>query len=361
MTSSITRIALPLIVLASLLLGLGFMAGVFDNKVAPGLSSSPAGVAASHRVTLESVERSEPVPATIRARQSTRVSSRILARIKTIEVRAGDTVTPGQVLVKLEQEDLSARVSQASSRSNAVLARQREAASTLARIESLFARGAVSQSELDRARSTFDALSADSSAAQQALNEARTALSYTVIRSPIAGRVVDRYSEPGDTAQPGLQLLALYNPGAMQVEAAVRESLALGLKPGDGVDVDVPALGKTLPGRIEEIVPAASASTRSFSIKVQVPAQPRLLPGMYARMQVPVEDVVRITIPRNYVAQVGQLSLVWVSRNGVVEKRIVRLGRALARNRVEVIAGLAEGEGLLLPHLADEALARGTL
>ncbi|RRJ84715.1 efflux RND transporter periplasmic adaptor subunit [Aestuariirhabdus litorea] len=355
MRSRLSQTLLPLLVLLVLLAGLGYMAGLFDRKLPPALSASGVTPEAGYRVALEQVERSEPVPATVRARQSTQISSRLLARIERLEVRAGDTVEPNQVLVTLEQADLAARVQQASARIDLLEARQKEVGSSLSRMETLFTQGAVSQAELDRARASFSELQAELRAAAQALSEARTALSYTVIRSPIAGRVVDRYAEPGDTAQPGIPLLDLYNPVAMQVEASVRESLALSLQPGDSLEVEVPALGAELSGRIEEIVPAANASTRSFLVKVQVSGQP-LLPGMYARIRVPTEAVERVVIPRQYLTEVGQLNLVWVPRAGGVEKRVVRLGRVLADGRLEVIAGLSEGESLILPAQAARLL-----
>ena len=97
----------------------------------------------------------------------------------------------------------------------------------------------------------------DQAGAVQALEEAKTALGYTEILAPFDGRVVDRFAEPGDTAQPGTKLLALYNPLSLRVEAQVREVVALGLEVGQDLQVEIPAMQKIVDAVIQERVPAA--------------------------------------------------------------------------------------------------------
>ena len=96
---------MPLVAIAALLLIIAWMAGAFRDKVQPGTSDSAGGAppAGSVTVSAEDVELTEPVPATISARQATTISSRIIARITRIHVRAGDTVTQGQLLLELER------------------------------------------------------------------------------------------------------------------------------------------------------------------------------------------------------------------------------------------------------------------
>jgi membrane fusion protein (multidrug efflux system) len=199
----------------------------------------------------------------------------------------------------------------------------------------------------DAARADAASLEADLASARQSLEEAEAAVGFSEIRSPIAGRVVDRFAEPGDTASPGQKLISLYNPFSLRVEARVRERLALALAPGQALEVELPATGQRFTGRIEEIVPAADPGSRSFLVKVILPNGRDLLPGMYARVDVPAGTRKQLLIPADRVARVGQLDVVWVVEEGVAARRFVRLGRSAGEGMVEVISGLDVGDRLL--------------
>jgi RND family efflux transporter MFP subunit len=344
------KLILPLVAIVVLLLLVAAMAGYFREKIQPGVSA-PAASDGGDAVPVTSVVAAftEPVPASVEAREATIISSRLLARITAIHVRAGDYVEQGQLLLELEQGDLQARVRQAEDRVRSVEARLTEARQNLQRAEELHQRGLIAVADRDAARADASALEADLSSARQALGEAQAALGFSEIRSPIAGRVVDRFAEPGDTAAPGGKLLSLYNPFSLWVEARVRERLALQLDFGQELQVEIPAVQETYTASIEEIVPAADPGSRSFLVKAQLPSGKNLLPGMYARLHVPAGERRRLLIPADRVATVGQLDVVWVQDNGRSVRRFVRLGQPAADGMVEVISGLAAGEAVLPP------------
>jgi RND family efflux transporter MFP subunit len=298
------------------------------------------------------VQATEAVPATIGARQATTISSRIIARITRVLVRAGDSVSQGQLVMELEKSDLESRLSQSKQRVLGAQARLTEASKNLARATDLQSRGLVAKAVLDEARASNDSLQAELSSAQRAVEEAEVALSYTEIRSPIDGRVVDRLAEPGDTASPGVPLLALYNPLSLRVEAPVRESLALALQVGQAVQVEIPALELHLAAQIEELVPAADPGSRSFLVKARIEFQDRLMPGMYARLMIPAGTESLLLIPTSMVSRYGQLDLVWLSQDGRTQRRFVRLGRLFGSEQVEVTAGLEAGQ-VIVPQPRD--------
>jgi RND family efflux transporter MFP subunit len=348
MTKNKGGVVLPLGAIAVLLLLVATMAGYFSDKIQPGLDK-PGLVDTSSAVEVVRLKTalSEPVPASVEAREATIISSRLLARITTIDVRAGDYVEAGQLLLTLESTDLQARVLQAKEQIRAVKARLTEATQNLVRAQELHQKGLIAVADRDAAQANASTLEADFAASKQALEEAETAMSHAEIRSPINGRVVDRFAEPGDTASPGATLLSLYNPFSLWVEARVREQLALSLDTGPELQVEISSLEKVLTARIEEIVPAADPGSRSFLVKAALPSEQDLLPGMYARLQVPAGERMRLVVPADRIAQVGQLDVVWVAESGGVVRRFVRLGRPAGKNLVEVVAGLKEGEEVL--------------
>ncbi len=355
MMMSFKRTLIPVVAIGGLLLMVVWMAGFFDQKIQPGLTPlDKVAVDATDVATVRqrAVNLVEPVPASIAAKYATLVSSRILARITTLNVRAGDMVSKGQTLIELEKSDLLAKTRQARENIKAVDARLTEAKQNLARVEALNQQGLVALADVDRARANYAALTAELALAQQQREEAETALSYTQISSPIDGRVVDRFAEPGDTASPGTPLLSLYNPLALRVEAHVREKLALSLTLGQSVEVDIPSLNKTVSAQIDEIVPAADTGSRSFLVKARVAFQKEMLPGMYARLLLPAGVEGRLVIAHDRVVQVGQQDMVWLLKEGQVYRRFVRLGKTLPEGDVEVLAGLSEGDQLIMPPIS---------
>lgn len=341
---------IPLAAVVALLLIIAWMAGTFREKIVPGMAEiGPDEAANAIAVVREEGPVTESVPASIGARQATTISSRSLARITQVTVRAGDTVSKGQLLVELERSDLESRLQQAIEQVRSIDARLTEASQNLDRAEELFSRQLVAAATLDEARADKSALEADLASARQTVAEAETALSYSTIVSPIEGRVVERFAEPGDTATPGEKLLTLYNPGSMRVEGAVREGLALSLQLGQELQVDIPVTGSRLTARIEELVPAADTGSRSFMVKAQIDYSGQLLPGMYARMQVPAGNRSMLLVPEERILHYGQLDLVWVGTAAGIERRFIRTGRQVRPGMLEVISGLAEGDLILPP------------
>ncbi len=346
--NNLFKISSSLAAIAVLLLLMGWMAGMFHSKVAPGqVVIEPANNKSVMQVIKREQVRFEPVSASIEARQATLISSRIMARIEKVHVRAGEKVKKGQLLIELEQLDLKSRVSQAKQQSNSVQARLTEASLFLQRAVKLVEQGVLSQSDKDKAQAKHDALLAEHAAARQSLQEAKAALSFAQILSPIDGRVVDRMAEPGDTAQPGSQLLSIYNPFSLRVEAYVREQLVMQLNVAQSLSVLIPANNQKMIAEIEELVPAGEPGSRSFLVKARLPQNQGLLPGMYARLLVPVKKETLLLIPLDRVASVGQLDVVWVSHQGQSQRRFVRLGKRVKNGLVEVISGLAETDQVL--------------
>lgn len=343
---------LPVVAVLILLVMVAWMAGLFNEKAQPGLNMpvisdielSEVLVVAAKELTIY-----EPVPASVEAKFTTLISSRLLARITQVHARPGDSVLAGQILISLEKSDLLAKAQQAKENSRAVEARLTEAKQNLVRIEKLNKQRLVALADVDKARANDAMLTAELALAKQQEQEASTALSYTNIRSPIDGRLVDRFAEPGDTATPGTQLLSLYNPLSLRVETRVREQLALSLQIGQSLDVSVPSLKKKVIGVIEEIVPAADSGSRSFLVKARIDYEDSLLPGMYARVLIPSRVQKTILIPVDRVIQFGQLDLVWVEQDGQIYRRFIRVGKTFDGESIEVLAGLSEGDRLLLP------------
>jgi len=326
------------------------LAGVFDDKIAPGEASERASPDASgKRVAVVEVE--DPVieryPGSVAAVREAAISSRIIARVQEVLVRPGQRIEKGAPLVILDSRDLESRYAQTEKQLAGADARLAEAKANYERMKSVAA-GAISKSQIDSAEAAFRSAKSEVESTQKQLEEAKVSLSYATIRSPYDAVVIDRFAEPGDLASPSRPLLGVYDPSRMRLEAWVRESVAIGLKRGDTVGVRLDALGERLDGTVEEIVPQAEAGSRSFLVKVTLPKRENLFPGMFGRLLLPSGSVKRVLVPRRAVSRVGQLSFVVLAdeRN---TRRLVVPGEPMGDDRVEILSGVSSGESVIVP------------
>lgn len=325
-----------------------WLAGFFHEKIAAGEHDARAGRAAP--AGLKSVEvrevrlpRSEGATGTIQPVYQTALASKLLARVRQIEARAGQVVRTGDLLVQLDDADLKARVEQSSAAVDAAAAARDQARIEHERIAGLREQNAASEIELQRAETALKTAEAEMARATNARREAETTLGYATVRSPIDGIVVDKRVDAGDTVMPGQTLVGLYDPTRMQLVARVRESLTRHLKVGQTIDVRIDSLERVCQGQVSEIVPEAESVSRTFSVKVTGSCPPDVYSGMFARLLIPLEEERVLVIPAEAVRHVGQLDLVEVVEKGALERRVVQLGRTLEAG-VEVLSGLRAGE-----------------
>lgn len=304
------------------------------------------------------------------------VSARIMAQVTSVTVREGDRVAKGQVLVTLDDRDLQAKVRQAESglRQAEAAVRQAEAAraqataqfdlatATHTRYRALLDGKAVSRQEYEHvatqeavaraavAQSEGAVAQAEGAVAQavSAVEEARTWLAFAVIPSPVSGRVSAKRIDPGSTAVPGQPLLAIEQGGRYRLEVPVDGSLSGAVAKGTPLEVAIDAAGWEGSAAVTEVVPAADPATRTFTVRADLPANPRLGSGQYARVRVPLGKRPAIVVPEAALVQRGQLDGVYVETAGRLTFRIVQAGHPAGIGRREVLSGLSAGERVVV-------------
>jgi len=225
----------------------------------------------------------------------------------------------------------------------------------LKRYQNLYDRKSVSPQEFDEVKARYqaalahrDMTRADQAQAKAALAQAHTSLSYTRILAPFDGVVTEKKADPGTLASPGLPIFTVEGLGHYRLEATVNEDDLRYVRRGEPVPVVVDALGNTeLKGKVAEIVPAADPGSRSFLVKVELPADTRLRSGLFGRAQFSRGKRSSLLIPQTAAVERGQLQGVYVlDQNQIASLRYVTLGKAVGPV-VEVLAGLQEGERLV--------------
>src|SRR5262245_55901210 len=149
---------------------------------------------------------------------------------------------------------------------------------------------------------------ADQAQTKAALAQQHTSLDYARIRAPFDGIVIGKKADAGSLASPGMPILTVEDVRRYRLEVTVNENDLRHVRIGQSALVIIDALENTeLKGKINEIVPAADASTRSFLVKVDLPTDTRLRSGLFGRMEFSRGDRQSLLIPRSAVVERGQL------------------------------------------------------
>jgi membrane fusion protein (multidrug efflux system) len=341
-----------IIVLALLGGVMAYLAGFFEEKIPIEFSQMVPKADTGEPFIVEVVKEPlvEKAAGTLRAKVETVISPLITATISSIAVWSGDEVKTGEVLVTLDSRELQARVDQAQQAVVAARAALIQIEKESNRVQQIFKAdpGAVSKAERDRVQAALSTARAELERLKRHEDEARTSLSYSKLSSPIDGRIVERYADPGDTARQGVPVLKLYDPATLRLEANVRESVASGLKENQHLAVEIDAVHKRYEGMVDEIVPSADPGSRTFIVKVSLTGGAGLYPGMFGRLMIPIGQVERIYIPVAAVTHVGQLDFVIVKTEQGAVRRYVRLAEHGPDERVEVVSGLKPGEQIFV-------------
>ena len=387
-------------VLALLILLMLWLAGAFVKKIEPG---PPTPKAQPPRMNTQKVQR-HVYPliidqiGTVRSQTEAMVSSRIMAQVKDIPVKEGETVigsdakgSEATVLALLQDADIKARLQQAEAQMEAVergieaakarlgaaraqvdaaRANRDKALADYRRSEDLRRNEAATGQQVEHARAQKDMTEANLLAALQdvraaeseikrlqaqreqaeaAMAEARVMLSYTVIRAPFTGKVVRKLLNVGDMASPAQPLFLIETPSQLELHAFLSESLIPRIGLGQAMEVHIDAINRTFPGVVREIVPKSDPSTRTVSVKVTLPPDPELVNGLFGRLRVPYGKYDALVAPIKAVREVGQLMLVdVVGPDGDPQRRFVTLGQG-HDDLVEVLSGLQENDEVVVP------------
>jgi RND family efflux transporter MFP subunit len=340
------------VALAMLGVVMAYLAGFFEEKIPTDFSKvvPQADTGDAYTIAVVSEPLIERAAGTLRAKVETVISPLITATISSVAVWAGDEVQPGEVLVNLDARELKARLDQAHQDVVTARAMLNQTEKEAGRVQRIFKAdpGAISKAERDRIQTALSTARARLEGSKRHEDEARTALSYSKLTSPIAGRIVERYVDPGDTARPGVPVLRLYNPDTLRLETSVRESVASKLKENQKLIAEIDALDKRYDGVVDEIVPSADPGSRTFLVKVSLTGDTGLYPGMFGRLLIPIGQIERIYIPLAAVTHVGQLDFVIVKTAQGAVRRYVRLGQHGPDERIAVVSGLKAGEQVLI-------------
>lgn len=275
------------------------------------------------------------------------VSSRVVGFIERLDVREGQKVSRGDLLVQIDPTDIDEAIRQAQAGVRTSSEELEDAEQDVQKFTRLAQSGSAASETVRKARMRVDIARASLDRALSVLSAAQAQRSYAGITSPVDGIIVSVARRRGEMATAGSAILTIESREVLLFKAFVSESNLAAIDPKTPVTVRIDTLKDTLfQGRIRGVVPSGDDVTRRYEINLVLPNDLRLVPGMFGRADIVLGAQKAVLVPRGSVARRGGLDGVFVLDGTVARFRWLRLGRNLG-DSVEVAAGLSGGETIL--------------
>jgi RND family efflux transporter MFP subunit len=381
------------------LLTLGVGACTRDGKGEAQAPATPAiPTVAVARAGPHDLSREVVLTAEFRPFQEVEVMAKVSGYVKQIRVDVGDRVKQGELLATLEIPEMiddQMRAKASIDRSSAEVARAKdeitraESAHDIAHLSyqrlkevSQKRPGLVAQQEIDDAHSkdlvgeaqVAAAKSSLSAAIQQVdvnkaeLSRVNTMRDYMLVTAPFAGVITKRFADTGSMIQAGtasqtqaMPLVRLSENSLLRLTLPVPESVVPGIHVGQQVDVKVPSLHRTFPGKVARFSDKLQLSTRTMETEVDVPNPSLILiPGMYAEVDLTLDHKSNaLAIPLSAVDSAEQAGsalnssrVMVITPDQRVDVRKVTIGLETA-NFAEILSGLKDGDLVVIGNRAS--------
>ena len=345
-----------------ILVGLSGCGGEDQPKAAeappPPVLLGPENVGIARETTLAT---GPTISGSLTAVREAEVRAETSGPVREVRVQAGQRVSSGAVLAKIDDVALNDAFLSARAAFRSADVALADAKRDSERDERLHGAGAVSERDLERSKSRVATAEAALADARARLVSAQEQLEKATIRAPFTGVVSEREVSAGDVVQPGALLYTVVDPSSMQLEATVPADQLQSLKVGTPVEFTVAGYGaRRFQGRIDRINPSVDPATRQVRIYVTIPNRDQgLVTGLFTEGRVESQRKRTTAIPVTALDPKGTSQEVLKVQQARVRRVKVELGiRDLAAEMVEVVRGLSPGDTVLLG--SSQELAEGT-
>jgi multidrug efflux system membrane fusion protein len=329
-----------------LLAGGGYM--LYENISATAEPVKAIPIVRTYTVGAQDSAFSAPYPGEVRGRYESQLAFQVGGKISARYVNIGDSVHSGQVLLALDPKDVAQSVESAEAQLASAQANQRLAADNAARYNALYAKGAVSEAIRDQYSTQLQSADAALRQAQAQASVSGNQLGYTHLLSNTDGVIAALNAEVGQIVAAGTPILTVVRGGEREIQINVPEGAPVKL--GQQAKITLWALPKvSISGSVREIAPAADSVTRTYKVKVSVPALPEAAKlGMTAKVVLINEEkqTAAIVIPATALYQVNSKAQVWLLKDEKVELRDVEIA-GYSDNELLISSGLQANDTIV--------------
>jgi len=317
----------------SLLPALGLLAGC-GGPAPESPGPAPSLVVTTVRPVAQPMERALTVSGSVAAWQEMSLGVELTGiRVAEVLVEVGDTVRPGQPLLRLDDRTLRVQARQADASVAQARASLELARANADRGATLVKEGLISSSNADELRATLTSAEAQVATAEADREAARLRLGFATLLAPDAGIISARTIQPGQIVSSGTDLLRLIRQGRLEWRAELTEGDLTRVAIGTPVELASPS-GERITGRVRAISPAVDPETRTGILYADLPAPGNLRAGMFAQGQILLGATTANVLPREAVIFRDGFPYVFVARAAVggdaatfnVEQRRINVG-----------------------------------
>lgn len=258
----------------------------------------------------------------VQPRYESQLGFRVGGKIIERKVDVGATVKRGTVLMRLDPQDIKLAETQARATLRAAETERELAAADYQRHVNLRSQNFVSQAVLDAKQSTLKAAQANVDAARAGLRSQSNQADYTTLIADVDGVVTAIDAEVGQVVQAGTPVVRVARTAEKEVVIGIPENKVDGLRKSADVVVRLWAdADQAIPGTIREIAPMADAATRTYTVKVALPARADVRLGMSATVELATgaASTGGLRVPLTALVNNKGASSVWVVENGAVK------------------------------------------
>jgi membrane fusion protein, multidrug efflux system len=287
---------------------------------------------------------------TVRAFESITVTAKVPGVVQEIAFGEGQIVNANDVLVRLDSDERRADIETAVAETRRAVAQRDELNTRLERAVALRRSGAGTEAVVADLTAQVKGLESAIAAAEARRRAAEARLEDLVIRAPFGGRLGTRSVSLGAYVSPGTRITTLDDLTKVRLDFAVPENLLDQLKPGQVVRARSAAFGERLfDGKVALIDPRIEPTTRSVRLTAEFENKDEALkPGMFLSVAIEVSNKENaVVVPEEAVVSEGLRHVVFLVKDGKIERRVIRIGQRQAA-RVEVVEGLQPGETLVV-------------
>ncbi len=285
----------------------------------------------------------------VRPRYESQLGFRVGGKIVERKVDVGATVRRGDVLMRLDPQDLRLAESQARATLRAAETERDLARADYKRHVDLRAQNFVSQAVLDAKQSALKAGQANVDAARAGLRGQANQANYTNLAADADGVVTAIEAEVGQVVQPGSPVVRVARTVEKEVVIGIPEDKVGQLRAARDVTVRLWANeAVAIRGKIREVSPVADPATRTYTVKVAIPENAEVRLGMTATVELATggNGAAGLRLPLTALVQHKGASSVWIVENGAVKLVPVQVVGQV-RNDVLVTGQVAAGQNVV--------------
>lgn len=328
-----------------------------DNRAAQTGTPTPIVEFAANdilRVQPSRLQRSLPLTGTMTPRAEARVKARVAGELISMPVREGQAVRKGQVLGRIDQTEVQARVAARAADVEAARAQLVLAEKNRSTQKALLDRNFISRNAFDTTQSSYEVAEAKLRAAQAELALAEKSRGDATLVAPFDGIIAERHAREGERVSVDASVVTVVDLTRLELEASVPAAQIARVSVGQSVSFHVEGYDeREFTGRVDRISPATVAGTRSINVYVVIDnRQGSLRGGMFAQGRLIWDEVDNaLLIPATAVREEIGTTVVYTIEDGRVRRRPVKIAEADAQGRVQVLAGLPPGTSIVRVNL----------